>query len=84
MALTTNIRLDLSGFLGTNALAYYENSKTTDVKSFLNIGPCGLYFKCCTIVIYNHKGMFQFAALQKSVNYGRNFFIGLAPVSIQY
>jgi hypothetical protein len=37
-ALPTNIRLDWKGQPGTNALAYYEKSYLTAVKSFITLG----------------------------------------------
>jgi len=37
LALSTNIRLSWKGLLGTNALAYYEKSQLTAVKSFITL-----------------------------------------------
>jgi hypothetical protein len=34
----TNIRQGWKGLPGTNTLAYYENSKIADVKSFITLG----------------------------------------------
>ncbi len=39
LALHTNIRLGWKGLLGTNALAYYEKSQLTSVKSFVTLTP---------------------------------------------
>jgi hypothetical protein len=33
------IRLGWKGLLGTNTLAYYENSQIMDRKSFITLGP---------------------------------------------
>jgi hypothetical protein len=38
-AFPANIRLGWKGLSGTNALAYYENSKITTVKSFIRLAP---------------------------------------------
>ncbi len=38
-ALLTNIRLGWKSLPGTNTLAYYENSKITDGKSFITLTP---------------------------------------------
>ena len=45
VALPTNIRQGWKGLLGTNTLAYYENSLNTSVKSFITLGP-GLKGRC--------------------------------------
>jgi hypothetical protein len=42
MASPTNIRLGWKGLPGTNALAYYEKSQLTAVKSFITLAPGAL------------------------------------------
>ncbi len=39
LPLPTNIRLSWKALPGTNALAYYEKSKLTSVKSFITLAP---------------------------------------------
>ncbi len=42
LASPTNITLGWKGLPGTNALAYYEKSELTSVKSFTTLAPCKL------------------------------------------
>jgi hypothetical protein len=39
LALLSNIRHGWKGMLGTSTLAYYEQFKITDDKSFITLGP---------------------------------------------
>jgi hypothetical protein len=39
LALPMSIRLGWKGLLGTDTLAYYENSQITDMKSFITLAP---------------------------------------------
>jgi hypothetical protein len=39
MAFVTNIRIGWRGLPGTNAVAYYENTSITNVKSFIIFCP---------------------------------------------
>jgi hypothetical protein len=52
LALPTNIRLGWKGLPGTNALAYFENSELTAVRSFKTLAPGACTIKLITDVIY--------------------------------
>jgi hypothetical protein len=52
VALLTNVRQGWKSLQETNTLAYYENPKIADLKSFLTLAPRANVIKLFTDVIY--------------------------------
>jgi hypothetical protein len=44
-ALLANTRLGWKSLPGTHILAYYKHLQITDIKSFITLVPCGMYYK---------------------------------------
>jgi hypothetical protein len=54
---------------GTNTLAYYENSKIVDKRSFKKLSPGACIIKLITAVIYGFRNKLQFLSLNTRLSW---------------